>query len=939
MSKKLASKPNLVYDYDDLLIGSIKNFPPNPLPKDKNDITQWQFLNNADLLKEYGYFGNADKDLYPNFADSYPFDPSRHGIISSVKNAVKKATSTITGVVHSSSSSTPSQSSSSSSSGASSTGGMSTPSGPVLVTSSGTVVGSASTPSPNKSKSGGGGGGSSTGGMSTPSGPVLVTPSGEVVGSAITPEVAKPKINQPTPPKLTPQQIQAIQQSRDEYYSSTRYREKEVDKLMRGGYTERQARREVGQSYENYVKARKEEEPQYKIDYSNVPEGGMSREVEPSVSEYFGMSQVGLPPSQKEVYGRFVDEEGYIKGTLSFFGEKFGSYLAEKEYKEDRPYQPEAQRRLGKTIIEIAPYFTPLGPILLFGGGLESLKPERIERRETEYKVSGLGATESKTLSIGLPIAEVGFGFFGVNSQIRNIAKAKITPKTEFIATIERKEEGSVIDFLAKTSQGKEEQFALGKQLVKQVEGTDRFASMGVGMRIERDITTGLNLKDIKLLSTEPTPKLFKTEIPEPKPFISLSKGRSAGKGFVAKDVGYGNLRAELGQGYIVDKSTGMIINKVGEQYVATGGKAVMRINKATGKVSYVIKEPSIKGRIAEIVSEPEETGIKILQPANIKKTPLSKTFSITQVEQEAISGIIGDISKSAKVTSGKPSPRLKTPSIELLSKTEEPIFSPQKDETLDNTGLFSSLSFNQGFGIMGGSLFDTTSRDLDKSTSGLLSGMDFADVGFSSGQRTQELTKTTDDTGLIPFQIPLQEQPQKQRQKQPQALQGQFFFPGEQPPPRVPPPTPPIIPLFPFDKKKEYLKETPYDAYGYIDSTKKTKARYEKLNREPLTLRSALDTMANYVDKNISAKGKVSQTPPKIQKGKKIIPVAKDRSTGYYEDNLYKFRSYSGKQKKPLPTGVLIEKERYRLDSPSEVGKIQTEKRRVNQIRNFFRL
>lgn len=67
----------------------------------------------------------------------------------------------------------------------SSVGGQSRLTGPVLVTSSGTVVGSADTRNRNF-VSGGGGGGSSVGGQSTNEGPVLVTPSGEVVGSADT---------------------------------------------------------------------------------------------------------------------------------------------------------------------------------------------------------------------------------------------------------------------------------------------------------------------------------------------------------------------------------------------------------------------------------------------------------------------------------------------------------------------------------------------------------------------------------------------------------------------------------------------------------------------------------------------------------------------------------------------------------------------------------
>src|SRR3990167_3481763 len=93
----------------------------------------------------------------------------------------------------------------------------------------------------------------------------------------------------------------------------------------------------------------------------------------------------------------------------------------------------------------------------------------------------------------------------------------------------------------------------------------------------------------------------------------------------------------------------------------------------------------------------------------------------------------------------------------------------------------------------------------------------------------------------------------------------GTFFFPME-----VPPVEPTIKPIYLPKGKEEYKKEKPYDAYGYIDATKTNKARYEKLNEEPLTLTSALSLMARYVDENISRRGKVNPTPAEIQKGKK---------------------------------------------------------------------
>jgi len=74
------------------------------------------------------------------------------------------------------------------------TGGQSRPSGPVIVTPSGKVVGTAKppTPSPPRRRRRGGGG-APTGGQSRPSGPVIVTPSGKVVGTAKPPTPSPPR--------------------------------------------------------------------------------------------------------------------------------------------------------------------------------------------------------------------------------------------------------------------------------------------------------------------------------------------------------------------------------------------------------------------------------------------------------------------------------------------------------------------------------------------------------------------------------------------------------------------------------------------------------------------------------------------------------------------------------------------------------------------------
>lgn len=156
---------------------------------------------------------------------------------------------------------------------------------------------------------------------------------------------------------------------------------------------------------------------------------------------------------------------------------------------------------------------------------------------------------------------------------------------------------------------------------------------------------------------------------------------------------------------------------------------------------------------------------------------------------------------------------------------------------------------------------------------------------------------------------------------------------------PSIPIPTPDIpIPkktirktpriYLPGEKDKSGIEKA-YDAYIYIDATKGKKARYEKINNAPLNQMSALSAVAREVDQGIEARGKITPTKPKIVNGKKVIPKALNTNDKYFQTFSYKFRNYSGKARKPLPTGTIIERQKYRLDNPNETKTIQTSRKR----------
>jgi hypothetical protein len=122
-------------------------------------------------------------------------------------------------------------------------------------------------------------------------------------------------------------------------------------------------------------------------------------------------------------------------------------------------------------------------------------------------------------------------------------------------------------------------------------------------------------------------------------------------------------------------------------------------------------------------------------------------------------------------------------------------------------------------------------------------------------------------------------------------------------------------------DYKRKARQEFGYNAYEYVESTKKP--YWRQINKEPLTQRSAVGVMAETVDNNISAKGKIKKVP--LKKNEKPV----DTNNDYFEVNKRKFRQF--KQTKGVRTKIpnqLIELQKYRLDKPNEIRKISSSKR-----------
>lgn len=323
------------------------------------------------------------------------------------------------------------------------------------------------------------------------------------------------------------------------------------------------------------------------------------------------------------------------------------------------------------------------------------------------------------------------------------------------------------------------------------------------------------------------------------------------------------------------------------------------------------------------------------------KKTPFSKTFGIKEPVKNSIDLIspkLNSVKENVKSGGGNLNERelplmvggkgLKTIPYEGQGTYDLNTFSEGVMGNLRDINVkgITGFKYNEGavsrFSFGGASLsLNKKKLSFQKKNNLLLNNQsplsnDNINTNTNTGEKTKEGTSLIDPSKQISSQGQINPEPPT-------------FFYGEPPNPQ---PEPGFgIPGLPLIPKKKHKDEQAYDAYYLVQGTKKPK--YEKVEGG-VTLKSALGAMSRYVDKTISARGKVIKTPPIKKKvnGKNVVfnPKAKDTGDNYWTNNRYKFRNYATKKKKPLPTGVVIERQRFRLDSPGELRQISASNRRT---------
>jgi len=323
----------------------------------------------------------------------------------------------------------------------------------------------------------------------------------------------------------------------------------------------------------------------------------------------------------------------------------------------------------------------------------------------------------------------------------------------------------------------------------------------------------------------------------------------------------------------------------------------------------------------------------KVPKPKKVPGVPI-KDYSPRDVSTLTLEGI----PKSEWYGKSFLVPIIDTPTTVFAGELATTVFAGELATTFApvSTGLISGVGLGLGMGI--GTAVRTIVKPEVK-TSELLLGK----------TKTIEVTKEKEKVAVTPISdfmlltVPIEKQVPTERVslKQPQLFKQVQKFTKKQVVVQ-PIPTTFASVMFPAEafkfrfafegpEKKVITKEEPYDAHAYIDATKKKEAYWKKLNIKPLTKISAVSMASEYVDLNISARGKVTKVKPTLRKGKKVMPKEViDTGNRYWDINRHKFRTFQQKGgiRTKLPN-QFIELQKFRIDSPGERRTLKVERQK----------
>lgn len=433
------------------------------------------------------------------------------------------------------------------------------------------------------------------------------------------------------------------------------------------------------------------------------------------------------------------------------------------------------------------------------------------------------------------------------------------------------------------------------------------------------------------LWTTKPKPQVLRGSFTESK----LIKKQ-------AKEISKAILKGWKIKGTITKTATAGLQKKLkGDLQFALSGKVTrVGIGKTIRGYEFIGKDYGL----IKTTTPPSSTGVKFMQPRSIKKTPLWKTFGVSEKAIELLTISFKSIKKITKpivevkgLTSQELAPLMtggfglgKSRWYGVGTQIEEPSYSAgfipalrtglKKDYVsvlkTDTTFTQPSLQLKQQpekilkRELMLKNILDT--KALTQQRMNVRNYQDILtayDIRSLTKQKTQPLIK---QKGLG-----MKTQSLRLRSFGLQVLGG-FGFVG-----------------LDFESRYRRGGRIGYDVEYLKHATKPRKRKWIQLNTKPVSWGFAMDEGSRKVDENISARFRLKPvTEMKVVKGKKrkVIKVFQQplpQGSGYYESHKYKFRPYKVSKKRKIPLKeTYIERARYRLDSPKETGKIQQERK-----------
>ncbi|HUW43374.1 MAG TPA: hypothetical protein VMV95_00205 [Bacillota bacterium] len=382
---------------------------------------------------------------------------------------------------------------------------------------------------------------------------------------------------------------------------------------------------------------------------------------------------------------------------------------------------------------------------------------------------------------------------------------------------------------------------------------------------------------------------------------------------------------------------------------IVKGDEGVLRIIKESDEVSRVVEGKFYTGGVRRGVEFPTGRIIeKPLEPLDIskiksaRKTSFAKTFTEEKPSLNAL-----DIQKRAiqkEVEKQIVPPSVSENILKEISKKQSEVFLPLLKKSSDLSKIIAPVS-KEVFDLSKSRFSQKESQKLtQKFTSKQVQEINEAISGALAISQVSDETLVSKESQILKSPPALT---QPQMTKQINDVVEEFTFSPTQISTQIQPPIPPVKPvtLPPFlfffgrkeipETKKHPSTEEGYRAEVYKDATKKAKAKWIPINKQPLVKEEAKDLAFYTADHSISARVRLKKArgkPKKLQE-QFNIPI------GYAKQTEYKFRDYRIIKGKRSPMkNTFIEKRSKRLDTQGEVQKIQAERliaqrRRINPI------